>query len=207
MRIKEFTEMNEKLNLMKEQFKKEILSQQRLNEERDFSSATRLKGGKDPRKKDQITRNTLGIGRKSVQPTGLKDLDDPTKYIDVHATSKASRALPASILACRNSIQSLQAQSAPRRHETSMESSQKRLSAKRQANKMAQIQETVSRHEQKLTSTIKKIKIEKQVSKQKLMNSTTSLGLGQGTRNSYAVLSPTNQSANNLKDISFGKPS
>jgi hypothetical protein len=69
------------------------------------------------------------------------------------------------------------------------------------------------KEESKLSNTIKKIKIEKQLSKQRLLSSTTSsfggVSLG-GTRNSmagYLPMSPVNQSAINLKDISFGKPS
>lgn len=82
-----------------------------------------------------------------------------------------------------------------------MESSMKRMPKKKSGNE---------KEESQLTSTIKKLKIEKQLQKQKLIASTTSLGLTQGIRNSKSVIhpmSPSNQSALNLKDISFGKPS
>lgn len=146
-----------------------------------------------------------------------RELEMPrnSQYIDVVSTSKASRALPSSIMACRTSIQSMQTYSMPRRSENSVESSQKRLPRKKSQYKLSGPQDHHHpfKEESKLSSTIKKIKTEKQLSKQRLLSSTTSsfggVSLG-GTRNSmagYHAMSPVNQSTVNLKDISFGKPS
>jgi hypothetical protein len=61
---------------------------------------------------EQSSRNAVPGARKSVQnmPSRSRELDMPrnSQYIDVVSTSKASRALPSSILACRTSIQSMQ---------------------------------------------------------------------------------------------------
>ncbi len=137
LRIKEFTEMNEKLNQMKEQFKQEMMRSQHTffiaqtaqqesemidQQMRQLSSSygDRTKVFRDEKKRTRAgmetgSRNTMPRARKSVQnmPSRSRDHDVPMnghgQFIDVVTTSKASRALPSSIMACRTSIQSMQA--------------------------------------------------------------------------------------------------
>ena len=74
------------------------------------SSYTTNKDDKKLRRRagmEQASRNAVQGARKSVQSRS-RELDRPSQYIDVVSTSKASRALPSSIMACRTSIQSMQ---------------------------------------------------------------------------------------------------
>lgn len=109
LRIKEFTEMNAKLNLMKEHFKQELIrSSSQLTAkaeeiERQTSMLERqkmLKKGTGATK--NWTRNIGGMARKSIEPSSM----ERTRYGEI---SKASKQLPKSIMACRNSIQAIQA--------------------------------------------------------------------------------------------------
>ena len=120
LRIKEFSEMNDKLNLMKEQFKQEMMRSQHSfliaqtaqqesemieQQMRQLSSSygDRTKGFRDDKKRrraglEKQSRNAMPGARKSVQniPSRSRELDRPMngQYIDVVNTSKASRALP-----------------------------------------------------------------------------------------------------------------
>jgi hypothetical protein len=120
LRIKEFSEMNDKLNLMKEQFKQEMMRSQHSfliaqtaqqesemieQQMRQLSSSygDRTKGYRDDKKRrraglEKQSRNAMPGARKSVQniPSRSRELDKPMsgQYIDVVSTSKASRALP-----------------------------------------------------------------------------------------------------------------
>ena len=120
LRIKEFSEMNDKLNLMKEQFKQEMMRSQHSfliaqtaqqesemieQQMRQLSSSygDRTKGYRDDKKRrrpglEKQSRNAMPGARKSVQniPSRSRELDRPmnSQYIDVVSTSKASRALP-----------------------------------------------------------------------------------------------------------------
>ena len=79
------------------------------------SYGDRTKVFKDEKKRTRAgmftgSRNTMAGARKSVQniPSRTRDHDVPMnghdQFIDVVTTSKASRALPSSIMACRTSI-------------------------------------------------------------------------------------------------------
>jgi hypothetical protein len=112
--------MNDKLNLMKEQFKQEMMRSQHSfliaqtaqqesemieQQMRQLSSSygDRTKGYRDDKKRrraglEKQSRNAMPGARKSVQniPSRSRELDKPMsgQYIDVVSTSKASRALP-----------------------------------------------------------------------------------------------------------------
>ena len=120
LRIKEFSEMNDKLNLMKEQFKQEMMRSQHSfliaqtaqqesemieQQMRQLSSSygDRTKGYRDDKKRrraglEKQSRNAMPGARKSVQniPSRSREQDRPMngQYIDVVSTTKASRALP-----------------------------------------------------------------------------------------------------------------
>lgn len=120
LRIKEFSEMNDKLNLMKEQFKQEMMRSQHSfmiaqtaqqesemieQQMRQLSSSygDRTKGFRDDKKRrraglEKQSRNAMPGARKSVQniPSRSRELDRPMngQYIDVVSSSKASKALP-----------------------------------------------------------------------------------------------------------------
>lgn len=121
LRIKEFSEMNDKLNLMKEQFKQEMMRSQHHSfmiaqtaqqesemieqQMRQLSSSygDRTKGFRDDKKRrraglEKQSRNAMPGARKSVQniPSRSRELDRPMngQYIDVVSSSKASKALP-----------------------------------------------------------------------------------------------------------------
>ncbi len=106
LRIKEFTEMNAKLNQMKEQFKKELLrssSQLAAKADEIERHNNYMERQKMFKKAGGPTRNNKGgINRNSMEP---KSIERPR--FNETQFSKASKALPKSIMACRNSIQVL----------------------------------------------------------------------------------------------------